>query len=142
MCAPINVRRVVVGVSGSLANLAALHAAADLARRCDVPLLAVHANDDPDAGAATVRHAVERAFGATPPGVDVRMITVCATAGPALVSAAIDAEAIVVLGAGRRRRTPVARYCATHARCPVLTVAPPPMAGLVSRRELRASRVS
>src|SRR5664279_5355416 len=99
------VRRVVVGVSGSLANLAAPHAAARLARRCEATLVAVYAWAPPGGEVAyrrapskpladhcrelprrTVDDAFIDAFGGPPPDIDITTVFVGGLAGAALVS--------------------------------------------------------
>src|SRR5215467_13211813 len=99
--ASARVRRVVVGVSGSLANLAALHAAAEQARLYDAPLVAVSAwqpiGGEPvhrhapcprilqmwrNQAASRVRTAVLDAFGAPPPDLDLTLLTARGHAGP------------------------------------------------------------
>lgn len=134
------IRRVVVGVSGTLANLAALHAAAAIARRCDVELIAVHAGDTAD----VLERALVDAFGGLPPGVAVTSLVVPGDAGDVLVRASADAGDVLVVGSGRprrlRRRTSrVSRYCVSNARCLVVTVPPPPMIARLPRSVARAS---
>ena len=148
--ASARVRRVVVGVSGSLANLAALHAAAEQARRYDVPLVAVSAwqpiGGEPvhrhapcprilqmwrNQAANRVRTAVLDAFGAPPRDLDLTLLTARGHAGPVLVALAARPGDMLVVGTGRSPRAgkphrgKVSRYCLGHARCPVLAVPPP-----------------
>jgi nucleotide-binding universal stress UspA family protein len=143
------VRRVVVGVSGSISNLAALHAAA-LARRHGVELVAVHARRSPDgrlphhrtppplgelcrnAARERLECAFTDAFGGLPPGLTVATAEAEGEAGPVLVRAAAGDGDILVVGSGWHRRlggllSVGRRYCATHAQCPVLLVPPPPL---------------
>jgi nucleotide-binding universal stress UspA family protein len=153
--------RIVVGVTGSLANLAALHAAVDQARRCDAPLVAVR-TWLPVGGEIAYRRgpcppllqvwrqqarseltlAFVDAFGGLPTDLAVDCITVRGEAGPRLVAAADHPDDLLVVGAGRRGRLAgirfgsVARFCFTHACCPVLAVPPPEMI-----RELRSRRL-
>ncbi|MFG2292883.1 universal stress protein [Streptomyces sp. NPDC048603] len=143
------VPRVVVGVSGTLGSLAALHRAATEAEARDAELWAVLAWQAPG-GTMGSRHpcgisglahyraaAVERlrgvldtAFRADRPGVTLAGLTVRATAGAALVDTARDPDDLIVVGSGSRSwlrrlvRPSVARYCLAHAACPVLTVPP------------------
>lgn len=129
------IRRVVVGVSGTLGNLAALHAAAALARRCDAELVAVHAGASPD----VVERAVRAAFGGPPAGVTLKPINVAGAAPDALVRIAGRDGDVLVVGSGRprplrRRPSRVSRYCVTHASCVVLTVPPPPLIRELGRR--------
>ncbi|MFD0270078.1 universal stress protein [Streptomyces sp. NPDC127106] len=145
--------KVVVGVSGSLGSLAALHRAAAEARTRKAELCAVLAWQLPGGGlggrsscadpapaqwraaaAERLREVLDTAFGAgTPAGVTVAGWTVRATAGAALVDTARDPEDLLVVGAGshgpllRLVRPSVARYCLAHAACPVLTVPPSPL---------------
>ncbi|MGW5346246.1 universal stress protein [Streptomyces sp. HUAS TT3] len=146
------VRRVVVGVTGTPGNLAALHRAAAEARVRGAELLAVLAWQSPG-GELGSRHslgtsalaqcraaAVERlcealdtAFGAVKPGVTLASLTVRGTPGAALVDVARDTEDLLVVGTGSRAlarrliRPSVARYCLAHAACPVLVVPPSPL---------------
>jgi nucleotide-binding universal stress UspA family protein len=154
------VDRIIVGVTGSLANLAALHAGVAQARRSGVPLVAVrawipvggeiayrrgpcppllqvwrqHARD-------TLTHAFADAFGGIPTGVAVECVILRGEPGPTLVAAAHPNDLLVV-GSGRRgllggfRYRSVSRHCFTHACCPVLAVPPPAMI-----RELRSRRL-
>ncbi|MFD4370931.1 universal stress protein [Streptomyces sp. NPDC058486] len=144
-------RRVVVGVSGSMACLAALHRAVDEARRTSAALVAVLAWQPPDGGTAQ-RHVVsppaidfrraaedrlletiDAAFGSAGPGVPWQGVVARGLPGPALVESADRAGDLLVVGAGRRgglRRLlgpSVVRYCVTHADCPVLAVPPSPL---------------
>lgn len=145
-------RRVVVGVSGSLGSLAALHRAAAEARRADAELCAVLAwtppggelgqrrTPCPEIAAECRRVAGERlaqaldaAFGSGLCGPRPGGLVVRGTAGAALVELACHPEDLLVIGTGSRgllRRTlrpSVARYCLTHAACPVLAVPPSPL---------------
>jgi nucleotide-binding universal stress UspA family protein len=141
----------VAGVSGSPGSLTALHRAAAEARARAAELWVVLAWQPPGGGLAgrgacadpaftecraaavtRLREALDAAFGAGGPGVDLAGQTVRATPGAALVDVA-RAEDLLVVGAGARRgplgalRPSVARYCLAHARCPVLTVPPSPL---------------
>jgi len=158
------VDRVVVGISGSLGNLAALHAAVAQAQRSDAQLVAVlvwtpvgselvyrsapstslpepwrqHAQD-------TLVGAFADAFGGPPPDVPIRSVIVRGFAGAVLVEEAARPGDLLVVGSGRRgrlarlRRGSVRRYCLAHAHCPVLAVPQPDMIGEVpfSRRAWR-----
>ncbi|QEV21112.1 universal stress protein [Streptomyces alboniger] len=149
--------RVVVGVTGSLASLAALRAAAEEARRGCRTLVAVTAWAPPEGEAVYLRHpdaewarhwcaeagarldrAFDAAFGGTPHGVRTERRVVRDRPGRALCSVAARPDDLLVVGArhGRRHATRVHRYVAAHAHCAVLTVpAPPVPRGL--RRALR-----
>lgn len=145
-------RRVVVGVSGSLGSLAALHRAADEARRTDAELLVVLAWEPPGGDLAHRRSvcplpldelrrdagmrlldALDTAFGDTGPGVPYRGLVVQGTVGRALVATADRVDDLLVVGAGCRGRVrralvpSVARYCFAHSTCPVLAVPPSPL---------------
>ena len=153
-------RRVVVGVSGSLGSLAALHRGAFEAHRRGARLVAVGAWEPPRGALAhpssmlappmaefrqmadeRLRTALDAAFGAAGPGVPLRVMAVWDRPGRALVRAADHAGDLLVIGAGRRgsiRRVlypSVARYCLAHAACPVLAVPRSPL-----HRELAAVR--
>ena len=147
-----SVDRVVVGISGSLGNLAALHAAVAAARRSNVQLIAVNAwipvggeityrrspcmpllHEWRQRAEATVADAFIDAFGEPPADLRITSVTVRGDAGPALVGVASRSTDVLVVGAGRRgrlarlKRGSVSRYCLVHARCPVLAVPQPDM---------------
>ncbi|ALO06451.1 Universal stress protein UspA-related nucleotide-binding protein [Streptomyces venezuelae] len=144
-------RRVVVGVSGSMGSLTALHRAVEEARRTGAELLTVLAWLPPD-GEPAQRHVVspppidfrraaadrlletiDAAFGGAGPGVPWQGMVARGHPGPALVESADRAGDVLVIGAGRRgglRRLvfpSVVRYCVAHADCPVLAVPPSPL---------------
>lgn len=150
--------RVVVGVSGSLSSLAALHRAVREARDRDallVPLLAW----TPPGGEAVYRDspcppmlkewerdaarrldtAFEQAFGGYPRGVRTRAAVVRGAAGPALVATADEPDDLLVLSAGRRGRLrrmthgSVTRYCLAHAVCAVVAVPPAELLSTLER---------
>ncbi|MFD4629032.1 universal stress protein [Streptomyces sp. NPDC058284] len=149
--------RVVVGVTGSLASLAALRAGADEARRSDRVLVAVIAWEPPEGEARYVRHpdarwaryweaeararidrAFDEVFGGAPDGVRVERRVVRGRPGRILCELAKGPDDMLVVGArqGRRRMTRLHRYVTSRARCAVFTVpAPPVPRGL--RRALR-----
>ncbi|MEV6573624.1 universal stress protein [Streptomyces sp. NPDC051577] len=144
-------RRVVVGVTGTLGSLAALHRAAAEARVRDAELRVVLAWQAPGgelggrnglgpralaqcrtAAVERLREVLDTAFRAAKPGVTLAGITVRGTPGAALVDAARGVEDLLVVGTGsraplRRLRPSVARYCLAHAACPVLVVPPSPL---------------
>ncbi|MFD3376741.1 MULTISPECIES: universal stress protein [unclassified Streptomyces] len=157
-------RRVVVGVSGSLGSLAALHRAADEARRTDADLLAVLAWEPPGGEFAHGRSvcpvpvtdlrqeagtrlltALDRAFGEAGPGARFQGLIAQGSPGRALVESADRADDLLVIGAGCRGRLQralfpsVARYCLAHAACPVLAVPPSPLAGDLATLHRRVS---
>ncbi|MGW2371890.1 MULTISPECIES: universal stress protein [Kitasatospora] len=141
--------RVVVGVSGSLGSLAALHRGVAEARNRGAELWPVLAWEPPGGEhgyrrspcpplLAAVREAAERrldealdaAFGGADPGVPVQPVVIRGETGPALVHLADRADDLLVLGRSggplrRRLRRPVSGYCARRAGCPVLTVPVP-----------------
>ncbi|GLX17322.1 hypothetical protein Slala02_06390 [Streptomyces lavendulae subsp. lavendulae] len=144
-------RRVVAGVSGGPGSLTALHRAADEARLRGAVLWAVLAwqpggglgsrsscacDAFPEyrvAAAGQLRDALVTAFGPGGPGVPLKAQIVRGTPRAVLVDAARDADDLLVVGAGRRRRLlgplwpSVARHCLAHAPCPVLAVPPNPL---------------
>ncbi|MFD0275670.1 universal stress protein [Kitasatospora sp. NPDC127111] len=150
--------RIVVGVSGSLGSLAALHHAVAEARRTDAEVLAVHCWTPPggefgyrrspcppllaacrDAAATRLRQALDEAFGGAHAGVRLHCQIVRGETGEALVRSADRPGDLLVLGAGGRGplarllRPSVTAYCVRRATCPVLAVPRPPL-----QRELEA----
>ncbi|MFF4926383.1 universal stress protein [Kitasatospora sp. NPDC001261] len=151
--------RIVVGISGSLGSLAALHRAVAEARRSDVEVLAVLCWTPPgdelgyrrtpcppvieagrDAAVARLRQALDEAFAGRHAGVRLRCQAVRGDTGHTLVRCADRPGDLLVLGAGRERgrlarlvRPSVTAYCVRHAACPVLAVPRPPL-----QRELEA----
>ncbi|MEV6702420.1 universal stress protein [Streptomyces sp. NPDC051453] len=142
-------RRIVAGVSGSLGSLAALHRAADEARRQHCELLAVLAWEPPGGelghrrsafpspvadfrkdAADRLLSALGTAFDNAGPGVPFQGLVVRGAPGRALTETADRVDDLLVIGAGcrgsmRRALFPsVARYCVAHATCPVLAVPP------------------
>ena len=143
------VRRVIVGVHGSLGSLQALRHAADEARQRDVPLLPVIAWVPPggdlserrhsspylrklwrDAAWERLRTAFDDGLGGFPADLQVEPHVERGETGPVLVDIASQREDLLVIGTGRRgglRRlfhSPVGRYCLARAKCPVLAVPP------------------
>ncbi|MEU8924808.1 universal stress protein [Kitasatospora sp. NPDC048545] len=153
--------RVVVGVSGSLGSLAALHRGAAEAWERGAELLPVLAWEPPggefgyrrspcppllaavrDAAEQRLRTALDEAFGGADPGVPLRPVVIRGETGPALVDVADRPGDLLVLGRGggllrRRLRRSVSAYCARTAGCPVLTVPTPEL--LAELRQLEAS---
>ncbi|MCB8905169.1 MULTISPECIES: universal stress protein [unclassified Streptomyces] len=145
--------RIVVGVTGSLASLAALRYASALARRDGVPLLAVLVWEPPEGEALYARmpdrswarmwaedarrrleDAVVDGLGAVPAGVAFEGHVVRGTPAAALCRAADLPGDLLVVGSGpgrgrsafaRLRRRPVLRAVLKGAGCPVLTVPGP-----------------
>ena len=143
------VRRIIVGVHGSLGSLQALRYAADEARQRDVPLLAVTAWIPPGGDMAERRNAspylrriwreaarerlleaFDAGLGGVPDDVRVEPLVARGETGPVLVDAADSPDDLLIIGTGRRGalrrwlRRSVSRYCLAHARCPVLVVPP------------------
>ena len=143
------VRRIIVGVHGSLGSLQALRFAADEARERNVPLLAVTAWVPPGGDMAERRHsspylrkiwreaawerlwaAFDAGLGGVPADLRVESQAVRGDTGPVLVEAASEPDDLLIIGTGRRARfgrmmrRSVSRYCLAHARCPVLAVPP------------------
>jgi nucleotide-binding universal stress UspA family protein len=143
------VRRIIVGVHGSLGSLQALRFAADEARQRNVPLLAVTAWIPPGGDLAERRHsspylrkiwreaawerlwaAFDAGLGGVPADLRVETQAVRGDTGPVLVETADQPDDLLIIGMGRRAgfgrmtRRSVSRYCLAHARCPVLAVPP------------------
>jgi nucleotide-binding universal stress UspA family protein len=143
------VRRIIVGVHGSLGSLQALRFAADEARQRSVPLLAVTAWVPPGGDMAERRHsspylrkiwreaawerlwtAFDASLGGVPADLRVETRAVRGDTGPVLVDTADQPDDLLIIGTGRRAwfgrmmRRSVSRYCLAHARCPVLAVPP------------------
>jgi nucleotide-binding universal stress UspA family protein len=144
----MGIERVVVGVSGSVANLAAVHAAVSLAREADVPLVAALAWV-PVGGELAYRRApcplllrawhraarerlcraFDEAFGGVPGDVRIGGLVIRGDAGPVLTRLADRCGDLLIVGVGRPLPWlhGVTRYCLRHATCPVRTVEPPAM---------------
>jgi nucleotide-binding universal stress UspA family protein len=143
------VRRIVVGVHGSLGSLQALRWAAEEARERHVPLapviawvppggdLAERSHPSPylrkvwaDAASAKLSAAFEEGLGGLPDDLCVRSLVARGDTGPVLVDVADQPGDLLVIGTGRRHpvsralRRSVGRYCLAHATCPVLAVPP------------------
>jgi nucleotide-binding universal stress UspA family protein len=143
------VRRVVVGVSGSLGSLQALRLAADEARAREATLVAVIAWVPPggdfaershpspylrqiwrDAAKQRLADAFDAGLGGLPDDVTVLARIDRGEPGPVLVDVAGSPDDLLVIGTGRRSpigralRKSIGRYCLAHARCPVLAVPP------------------
>ena len=143
------VRRIIVGVHGSLGSLQALRYAEAEARQRDVPLLPVIAWVPPggdlaerrpsspylrkiwrDAAWERLTAAFDDGLGGMPADLRVEPHVERGETGPVLVDIANQPEDLLIMGTGRRRpvgrafRRSVARYCLAHARCPVLVVPP------------------
>ncbi|GAA3023901.1 hypothetical protein GCM10020229_39040 [Kitasatospora albolonga] len=142
-------QRIVVGVSGSLGSLAALHRAAAEARRTDRELLAVLAwlpqggehgyrlapcppllQVWEERAAARLTEALDAAFGGAPT-VRLTSHALRGETGQVLVRVADRPDDLLVVGTGtggwlrRGLRPSVTAYCIKRATCPVLTVPKP-----------------
>ena len=143
------VRRIIVGVHGSLGSLQALRYAADEARQRDVPLLPVIAWVPPGGDLAERRHsspylrkiwrddarrrlsaAFDVGLGGLPVDLQVEPLVERGEFGPVLVQVADQPDDLLIIGTGRRAglgralHRSVSRYCLAHAKCPVLAVPP------------------
>ena len=143
------VRRVVVGVNGSLGSLQALRLAADEARDRHAVLVPVIAWVPPGGDFAERSHpspylrrlwreaarqrlaeAFDAGLGGPPDDLTVHARVERGEAGPVLVDVAEHPDDLLVIGTGRRSpisralRKSVGRYCLAHAKCPVLAVPP------------------
>ncbi|MEV6965769.1 universal stress protein [Hamadaea sp. NPDC051192] len=140
--------RVILGVHDSLSGLRALRRAVGEARIRAAELHAVRAwmptaggyyaptvriwESELDAAAkAEIRHAFDTAMGGLPRDVDLRLVTVQALPGPALVEYAYRDDDLLVVGVGRPGRLArlagrggTSKYCLNRALCPVLMVPP------------------
>ena len=143
------VRRIIVGVHGSLGSLQALRYAAEEARARQVPLVPVIAWVPPggdlsersrpspylrqvwqDAASRRLAEAFDAGLGGMPSDLRVQPRVVRGETGPVLVDIADQPGDLLVIGTGRRSlvgramRKSVGRYCLAHAKCPVLAVPP------------------
>jgi len=154
----VAVRRIVVGIHGSLGSLQALRWAAEEARERQVPLVAVIAWVPPGGDMAERSHpspylrgvwrdaardrlmaAFEAGLGGIPSDVLVEPCVARGDTGPVLVDIADVPGDLLVIGTGRRSlvgralHKSVGRYCLAHAKCPVLAVPPSALMDEVSR---------
>jgi nucleotide-binding universal stress UspA family protein len=143
------VRRIIVGVHGSLGSLQALRYAAEEARTRKVPLVPVITWIPPggdvaerrspspylrqvwaDAARQRLLAAFEAGLGGVPDDLQVEPCVERGETGPVLVDIADQPDDLLVIGTGRRSlvgralRKSVGRYCLAHATCPVLAVPP------------------
>jgi len=158
------VRRIFVGVHGSLGSMQALRYATDEARRRDVPLIPVLAWLPPGGDLAERRSpspylrrvwldaawqrlwtAFDAGLGGVPADVAVEPRVMRGDPGPVLVDVAESADDLLIIGTGRRSvlggrclRKSVGRYCLAHARCPVLAVPPSALMDEMSGHGLRS----
>jgi nucleotide-binding universal stress UspA family protein len=159
------VRRIFVGVHGSVGSLHALRRAVDEARLRDAVLYSVNAWTPPGgetldrrvpephlrrvwvaAAMRTLRAAWDDAMGGVPADVHVFLRAERGRPGWVLTGLATLDTDLIVVGAGRsgplRRLThrSVARYCVARAECRVLVVPPPPLARDLDHGVLRHRR--
>jgi nucleotide-binding universal stress UspA family protein len=157
------VRRIVVGVHGSLGSLQALRWGAEEARAQHVPLVTVIAWVPPggdfaersrpspylrrvwyEAACARLAGSFDEALGGLPEDVQVQPRVERGETGPVLVEMADQDTDLLVIGTGRRGpvgrtlRRSVGRYCLAHARCPVLAVPPSALMDEVGRGRRRS----
>ena len=152
------VRRIIVGVHGSLGSLQALRYAAEEARARQVPLVPVitwvppggdlseRSRPSPylrqvwqDAASQRLAAAFNAGLGGMPSDVRVQPRVARGDTGPVLVDIADQLGDLLVIGTGRRSlvgralRKSVGRYCLAHAKCPVLAVPPSALMDEVGR---------
>jgi nucleotide-binding universal stress UspA family protein len=125
--------RVIVGVSGSLANLAALHVAMTQARLWQRRLLAVNVCPPVTGNDLDVQHAREEravgvlvqalrdGFGELPTDVDIDLRIAMGEPAACLVAIARRPGDLLVIGESRAglrrlRRPSISRYCRDHAQ--------------------------
>ncbi|AEW94251.1 MULTISPECIES: universal stress protein [Streptomycetaceae] len=150
--------RVIVGVSGSLNSLTALHRAIAEARRRDALLVPVLAWTPPGGETAYLRspcppllrewersarlrlaQAFDDAFGGRLEGVRMSALVVRGEPGEVLTAVADRPDDLLVVSTGGRRRVTrlfrrsVARHCLEQAVCPVLAVPPSELRDTLSR---------
>jgi nucleotide-binding universal stress UspA family protein len=158
------VRRIVVGVHGSLGSLQALRYAADEARERAVPLVPVIAWVPPggdvaergrpspylrqvwrEAARERLNAAFDEGLGGLPDDLCVQPCVQRGETGPVLAAMADEPGDLLVIGTGRRSpvsralRKSVGRYLLAHAKCPVVAV--PPSALMDSMRRQRSPRL-
>src|SRR6202453_1082245 len=160
-CIVAAVRRIVVGVDGSLGSLQALRYAADEARERGVPLvpvitwippggdLAERGRPSPylrrvwrEAASKQLLAAFDDGLGGMPADVHVEPRVARGETGPVLVDIAYKPGDLLVIGTGRRSflrralRKSVGRYLLAHAKCPVRAVPPSALMNERGRRGL------
>lgn len=153
------VRRIFVGVHGSLGSLHALRRAVVEVRLRDAVLYAVIAWTPPGgemldlrvpephlrriwnaAAMRELRTAWDDAFGGVPDDLPIHLRAERGTPGWVLTNLADSDDDLIVVGSSRpnpiRRalRPHVPRYCLAHATCPVLVVPPPSLARQLDHR--------
>jgi nucleotide-binding universal stress UspA family protein len=146
-----NTTRVIVGVSGSLAGLAALRTAVAEARLRNADLIAVRAwafkaswresgtriwrQEIANQAAHILADAFDTAMGGPPRDLNVQMLVAEGLPERVLVERADRVDDLLVIGAPaggfwRPTRTIVVRFCARHAHCRLMVVPPPELARL------------
>lgn len=155
------VARVVAGTCGSPGSLVALRYAESLARAHDAVLVPVLAWEPPggdraaqaqpagsllqvwhDMACQRLRDALAALWGEVPCDPRVQPQVERGPAGWVLVSVAARPGDVLVVGAGRRGMLRHAaccrasRYCAAHARCPVVLVPPPDLGRGMARSRI------
>jgi nucleotide-binding universal stress UspA family protein len=162
----VAVRRVVVGVHGTLGSLQALRWAAEEARERQVVLVAAVAWMPPGGDLAERTHpssylrkvwreaarqrlldSFDNGLGGLPHDIEVHARVERGEAGTVLVDVAANPDDLLVIGTGRRSfvgrvfRSSVGRYCLAHAKCPVLAVPPSALMDEVGHGWLRMRSV-
>lgn len=157
------VRRIVVGVHGSLGSLQALRYATDAARERGVPLVPVIAWVPPggdlaerghpspylrrvwrEAAIRQLRTAFDNGLGGLPADVRIEARVERGDTGVVLAAVASEPGDLLVIGTGRRSRLRRAlrksagRYLLAHAKCPVIAVPP---SALMAEMEGRRRRL-
>jgi nucleotide-binding universal stress UspA family protein len=141
--------RVIVGVHGSLASLAALRFGVTHARRTRAPLHAVLAWAPPEGltgaqqghGSAVLteiwtnharqrlQEAFDQAFGGIPTDIDLHTHLIRGRPGPVLTALADHPDDLLVIGSSHRRlHSPVRRHCTTRNQCTLILAPLPPLA--------------
>jgi nucleotide-binding universal stress UspA family protein len=148
------VGRVLVGTSGSPGSLQALRYGEGLARALDAVLIPVIAWEVPggdrahravssralgkacrDLACQQLRDALLAVWGEVPGDPRVQPRVECGPVGWVLVNLASRPDDVLIVGAARRGAlgrlafSKVSRYCLANARCPVVAIPPPALAG-------------
>ena len=144
-----SVRRIIVGVHGTLGSLQALRWAAAEAAERQVPLVPVIAWIPPGGDLSERSHpspylrqvwqsaavkrlsdAFDEGLGGVPEDLEIHARVERGDAGQVLVDVAAEQGDLLVIGSGRRNpvsralRRSVGRYCLAHSTCPVIAVPP------------------
>jgi nucleotide-binding universal stress UspA family protein len=147
--------RVIVGVSDSLASLAALRFAVTHAQRTGAALHAVSAWTPPEGltgarkviGSAALteiwtnqarqrlREAFDQAFGGIATDIDLHTHVIRGRPGPVLTDLADHPDDLLVIGSSHRRpNSHVRRHCTTRNRCTLILAPLPPLAHSAAAR--------